>query len=110
MFVLMTVYWILSVVFELIQIDGWTNMVTACYGSDNALLCFGNEIEDNAYPMSKSMSGLGVSRDIVLASYIIADGVLVWRAWVLCSDQSRAVLMFPVVTLGVNTRAFSSSS
>jgi hypothetical protein len=39
MFVLMTVYWILFVVFTFLQIDSWDNIVTVCYGSDNALLC-----------------------------------------------------------------------
>ena len=37
-----------------------------------------------------------------LDQYIITDGVVVWRAWVLCADQSTTVLMVPVVTLIIN--------
>ena len=36
------------------------------------------------------------------------DAVIVWRAWVLCSDQRRIVLVIPVVMLGINTGAISS--
>jgi len=39
---------------------------------------------------------------ILLINYIITDGVVVWRAWVLCADQSTAILMVPVVTLIIN--------
>jgi len=28
---------------------------------------------------------------------------VVWRAWVLCSDQNRVVLILPVIILGINT-------
>ncbi|KAI0245431.1 hypothetical protein BJV78DRAFT_1287866 [Lactifluus subvellereus] len=39
---------------------------------------------------------------ILLINYIITDGVVVWRAWVLCPDQSTPVLMLPVVALIIN--------
>jgi hypothetical protein len=44
----------------------------------------------------------------LLIQYIITDGVIVWRAWVLCSDHSKIVLMIPVVMLAINTGALSS--
>jgi hypothetical protein len=38
----------------------------------------------------------------------MADGIVVWRAWALCSDKSKVVLMIPVVMLAINTGALSS--
>jgi len=38
----------------------------------------------------------------------MADAVIVWRAWILCSDQRRVVLIIPVVMLGINAGAISS--
>jgi hypothetical protein len=35
------------------------------------------------------------------------DGVVVWRAWVLCPDQSRVVLKIPVVMLVINAGTLS---
>jgi hypothetical protein len=43
-----------------------------------------------------------------LDQYIITDGVVVWRAWVLCADQSTTVRIVPVVTLIINFCAPSS--
>ena len=43
-----------------------------------------------------------------LDQYIITDGVVVWRAWVLCADQSKTVRIVPVVTLIINFCAPSS--
>lgn len=36
---------------------------------------------------------------------LITDGVVVWRAWVICPDQKRAILMIPVVLLAIDSRA-----
>ncbi|KAI0254124.1 hypothetical protein BJV78DRAFT_1280511 [Lactifluus subvellereus] len=43
-----------------------------------------------------------VCNTVLIINYIITDGVVVWRTWVLCADQSTAVLMIPVVTLIIN--------
>jgi hypothetical protein len=32
MFALLTVYWVLSVVFTFLDIDSWNNIIKACYG------------------------------------------------------------------------------
>jgi len=103
MFALNTVYWILSVVFTFLQVDSWNNVVTACYGSDNAFLCIVREVDASRTPAA---AWLLFFTNILLVNYIIADGIIVWRAWVLCSDQSRVVLMIPVVMLAINTVAY----
>jgi len=36
---------------------------------------------------------------IILINYFLTDAVVVWRAWVLCSDQSRRALKVPIVLL-----------
>ncbi|KAE9398312.1 hypothetical protein BT96DRAFT_976447 [Gymnopus androsaceus JB14] len=36
---------------------------------------------------------------ITLFNYLLTDGVVVWRAWVLCNDQSRGVLKIPIALL-----------
>ena len=36
--------------------------------------------------------------------FIITDGVVVWRAWVICSDLNKAILMTPVVILALDGR------
>jgi hypothetical protein len=142
MFALTTMYWILCVVFTFLEVDLWNTIVTACYGSDNALSCVVNKVQANHMPIG---TWLAMFYDILfvnvsavqyrvpasyphtirkhppctdsadpspgnLIQYIIADGVLVWRTWVLCCDESRIVLMIPVVTLVINTSALSSSS
>jgi hypothetical protein len=56
MFALMTVYWILCVVFTLLLIDVWDNIFTACYGSDNALSCLVHKVEANHIPMGTWMA------------------------------------------------------
>jgi len=100
MFALMTVYWILCVVFTLLLVDVWDNIFTACYGSDNPLFCIVHKVQANHMPMGTWMA---MFADILLVNYIIADGVVIWRAWALCPDQSRVVLKIPVVALGINT-------
>jgi len=100
MFALTTMYWIVCVVFTFLEVDLWNTIVTACYGSDNALSCIAHKVQASHIPIG---TWLAMFSDILFVNYIIADGVLVWRAWVLCSDQSRIVLMIPVVMLGINT-------
>jgi len=100
MFALTTMYWIVSIVFTFLKIDLWNTIVTTCYGSQNAYSCIVREADTNHILMTTHW--LEMFYDILFVNFIIADGVLVWRAWVLCSDQSRIVLRFPVVILGIN--------
>ncbi|KAI0254092.1 hypothetical protein BJV78DRAFT_1280488 [Lactifluus subvellereus] len=79
MFALSTMYWISSVVGTFWIIVAWFSTLDP--STHNA-------------PIWPSMF-----TTVLLINYIITDGVVVWRTWVLCADQSRAVLMIPVVTL-----------
>jgi hypothetical protein len=45
MFALTSVYWILCVVFTFLDVDLWNTIVTACYGSDNALSCIVHKVQ-----------------------------------------------------------------
>ncbi|KAH9998433.1 hypothetical protein BJV74DRAFT_904642 [Russula compacta] len=83
MFVLSTMYWILSIVITFLEIKAWfSELDPATHDPPDWL------------PMFSA---------ILLINYILTDGVVVWRAWVLCSDQSRALLMVPIVFLAINT-------
>ncbi|KAI0254079.1 hypothetical protein BJV78DRAFT_105477 [Lactifluus subvellereus] len=82
MFALSTVYWVSFVVFIFWTIVAWFSTLD---------------------PFTHNPPGwLSVFDTVLLINYIITDGVVVWRTWVLCADQSRAVLMIPVVTLIIN--------
>lgn len=35
---------------------------------------------------------------------ILTDGVVVWRAWVICSDHNKAILLTPAVILAIDSR------
>jgi hypothetical protein len=70
MFALMTVYWILCVVFTFLLIDVWDNIVTACYGSDNALICIVNEVHANHIPMG---TWIAMFTDILLVNVSTAQ-------------------------------------
>ncbi|KAN0102399.1 hypothetical protein V8E52_011987 [Russula decolorans] len=37
------------------------------------------------------------------SSFIITDGVVVWRAWVICSDQNKAILMTLAAILAIDS-------
>jgi len=82
MFVLSTVYWVLSVIVTFLVINAWfSKLDPATHDPPNWLPMF------NA---------------IILVNYTLADVVVVWRAWVLCADCGRAFLMMPVVCLAIN--------
>ncbi|KAI0254091.1 hypothetical protein BJV78DRAFT_1371651 [Lactifluus subvellereus] len=82
MFALSTMYWISSVVITFWTIVAWFSRLD---------------------PSTHNPPGwLPMVNAVLLINYIITDGVVVWRAWVLCADQSTAVLMIPVVTLIIN--------
>ncbi|KAI0254094.1 hypothetical protein BJV78DRAFT_1359786 [Lactifluus subvellereus] len=79
MFALSTMYWISHVVFTFGIIAAWFSTLD---------------------PFTHNPPGwMLMISDVLFINYIITDSVVVWRTWVLCADQSTAVLMIPVVTL-----------
>ncbi|KAI0245594.1 hypothetical protein BJV78DRAFT_1287438 [Lactifluus subvellereus] len=92
MFALSTMYWISSVVFMFWTIAAWFGTLQV------------DPFKHWHYPGPPAAPrGWPTFTNIVLLiNYIITDGVVVWRTWVLCADQSTAVLMIPVVTLIIN--------
>jgi len=97
------VHWIISVVFTFLSVDSCNDATTACFGSDSAFDCLLSSMPETCLPMTNWLVMFG---NMLFVNFIIADGVVVWRAWVLCSDQSRVVLMIPVVMLAINTVAY----
>ncbi|KAH9978637.1 hypothetical protein BGW80DRAFT_1165079 [Lactifluus volemus] len=84
MFILSTIYWILSVAATFVLITDWFSSLDP------------KTIPDPA-------SWLPMFNAILLINYILTDGVVAWRAWVLCPEQSKVILMIPIVTLVINS-------
>jgi hypothetical protein len=111
MFAVSTIYWISSVVVTFLVITDWfSNADPNKLNSPSWLTMFSAILLIN-------VSILHTPHHLERASrlrcpdfdqYILTDGVVVWRAWVLCADQSRVILMVPVVTLTVNSCALPS--
>jgi len=78
MYIISSVDWALSVVNVIQDIQFWFLSITPEYNPPNFIPVF------NA---------------ICLINYFLTDGVVVWRAWVLCSDQSRRALSIPIILL-----------
>ncbi|THU91697.1 hypothetical protein K435DRAFT_863143 [Dendrothele bispora CBS 962.96] len=76
MFLLSTIYWVLSFVTLIRLIQIWFFNLDSIVQSQPTFL-----------PMWSA---------IVLLNYVLTDGVVVWRAWVLCQDQSRKALWFAI--------------
>ncbi|KAE9398310.1 hypothetical protein BT96DRAFT_1020176 [Gymnopus androsaceus JB14] len=76
MYIISTVHWSLSVA--------------------NTILTFKNDFISPALDVSFY---LPLFNAIILINYFLTDGVVVWRAWVLCNDQSRGVLKIPIALL-----------
>ncbi|THU80954.1 hypothetical protein K435DRAFT_938502, partial [Dendrothele bispora CBS 962.96] len=74
MFLLATVYWVLSF---------WTFIKAIQVTFFSPELHLNQDDQFNFLPMWSA---------IVLLNYVITDGVVVWRAWTLCQDESRKVL------------------
>ncbi|KAI0245589.1 hypothetical protein BJV78DRAFT_280000 [Lactifluus subvellereus] len=91
MFVLSTMYWISSVVFMF-----WTIAATL------------DPFKHWHHPGPPGWLPT-ITNIVLLINYIITDGVVVWRTWVLCADQSTAVLMIPVVTLIINFLVYATA-
>ncbi|KAF5361236.1 hypothetical protein D9757_010405 [Collybiopsis confluens] len=83
MFLLSTAYWIASIstLIQLIQV--WFLAPDPDAGSPPNYLPFFNAA--------------------VLVNYILTDGVVVWRAWVLCSSDGKKTLMMCLFMLGLGT-------
>ncbi|THU96103.1 hypothetical protein K435DRAFT_665107 [Dendrothele bispora CBS 962.96] len=79
MFLLATVYWVLSFVTLIRLIQIW-------FFDPNSTI----QSQPTFLPMWSA---------IVLLNYVLTDGVVVWRAWVLCQDQSRKALWFAIFFL-----------
>jgi len=84
MFTLSTMNWIMCIVSTFIMID-------VCQGLFGVVPC---KLPDWLPIVNAAFQPI---------NFIFTDGVVVWRAWALCSDQNRTVLMFPVIILGINT-------
>jgi len=82
MFTLSTMYWILSVVIT--------------------FLVFRSAFD----PTYDAPDWLTLFSAILLVNFILTDGVVIWRAWVLCPEQSKFVLVFPIVLLAINTLVY----
>ncbi|KAE9406662.1 hypothetical protein BT96DRAFT_875290 [Gymnopus androsaceus JB14] len=78
MYIISSVDWALSVVNVIQDIQFWFLSITP---------------EDNP------PNFIPVFNAICLINYFLTDGVVVWRAWVLCSDQSRRALSIPIILL-----------
>ncbi|KAF8482914.1 hypothetical protein DFH94DRAFT_627208 [Russula ochroleuca] len=76
-FALSTIYWVLSVVVTFLVIRAWFSELDPATHSAPTWL-----------PMLSA---------ILLVNLIVTDGVVVWRAWVICSDVNKAILMTPVL-------------
>lgn len=44
--------------------------------------------------------------DIIPPQYVITDGVVVWRAWILCPNTSRWILLIPTISLALTFSMF----
>jgi len=86
MFALSTIYWVMSVVATFMVITAWfSDLDSATHSPPNWLPIIGS---------------------VLLINFIITDGVVVWRAWVICSDQNKAILVTPVVILAIDSLAY----
>ncbi|KAI9508219.1 hypothetical protein F5148DRAFT_980146 [Russula earlei] len=86
MFVLSSIYWISSVVVTFMVIDAWFS-----------------ELDPATH---QAPDWLPMFSAVLLVNYTLADVVVVWRAWVLCSEQHRAILIAPVVCLVLNALSY----
>jgi len=65
-----------------------------CLSVANTIMVYKN---DFVSPTSVEVSlYLTLFTTIILVNYFLTDGVVVWRAWVLCSDRSRWLLKIPI--------------
>ncbi|KAI0260148.1 hypothetical protein BC834DRAFT_832258 [Gloeopeniophorella convolvens] len=86
MFVLSTLFWGLSVTSFLQYVIGWF-------------------VEDST--MAGALPGyILLVNSLVLINYLISDAVVVWRAWLLCREESKGLLMMSMLFLACSALAF----
>ncbi|KAF8502186.1 hypothetical protein F5888DRAFT_1176221 [Russula emetica] len=86
MFALSTIYWVISLVITFLVLRAWFSELDPATHFPPIWL-----------PMFNA---------VLLVNLLITDGVVVWRAWVICSDQNKAILMTPVVILAIDSLAY----
>ncbi|KAL5504110.1 hypothetical protein ACEPAH_8183 [Sanghuangporus vaninii] len=79
MFLLSTAYWVTSVGSEI------STLVDTFSSSPDRPTVWSNLFE--------------LFNSLLLINYVLTDGVVVWRAWVLCKDGSKKILMVPLFLL-----------
>ncbi|KAK0491422.1 hypothetical protein IW261DRAFT_1413728 [Armillaria novae-zelandiae] len=84
MFSLSTVYWIISLYNDV-------NLITRLYVHEVAL--------DETATTRALVQGMPLMSALVLLNYVLTDGVVVWRAWVLCQDGYSKSLIIPLMFL-----------
>jgi len=87
MYLLSTAYWIYSVA------DGVDRM--------NGLIALGKDPSLPQYPHTEVTKWSPLFNALVLINYCISDGVVVWRAWVICLRNHRKYLWITIFFLAV---------
>jgi len=91
MFLLSTAYWAYSV----------------AYAVDNIQMIGVVELSGTFHDRVTKYSPL--FNALVLINYILTDGVVVWRAWLLCIPERRKFMVIPVVFLALTTVSISTT-
>ncbi|PBL02983.1 hypothetical protein ARMGADRAFT_1058229 [Armillaria gallica] len=84
MFSLSTVYWIISLYNDV-------NLITVQFVHEVPL--------DDTGTTHALKQGMPLMSALVLLNYVLTDGVVVWRAWVLCQDGYSKSLIIPLMFL-----------
>ncbi|KAI0266779.1 hypothetical protein BC834DRAFT_984112 [Gloeopeniophorella convolvens] len=82
MFVLASVHWAVSVTLVIALIKTWF---------------------DTSDPTGVPPDYLPIFNAIILINYILTDGVVVWRAWVLCGNDGKKKMFVPIAFLVLNS-------
>ncbi|EJD54808.1 hypothetical protein AURDEDRAFT_51722 [Auricularia subglabra TFB-10046 SS5] len=88
----------------LLSSAGWASSVATIVLQIHALLLAPSQsLRDQISAYSPLASA------VVLINYVITDGVVVWRAWVLCWEDSGRLLYAPLVFLGFTSISVSAT-
>ncbi|KAH9015144.1 hypothetical protein EDB83DRAFT_2520625 [Lactarius deliciosus] len=68
------------------------------------------DLSESAGTKSPTEALLVLFNSLTAISYALTDGVVVWRAWVICRDECRKLLTAPIVMLILTMRTSSSFS
>jgi len=80
MFTLSTICWIMTVIAVILRIHAYFVAPSSTNLRNSAIL-------------------ITITNAIILVNYIITDGVVVWRAWVLCKDDHPVLVKIPIALL-----------